>query len=468
MQKVRVLYLALLFFAGIASAGYAFGQVPGFKTVGTRDGLNNGTINSMCQDEHGNIWMATWDGVLKYNGNSVVTYLPVLGDSTSLPARRATRVMSDSKGNIWCLTTRGICRYNPSFDNYIRYSLDHESDTRTVPQGIFELDRTIYIRNNSDILYYLPLDSIYVKREFQPAVLNGIPGGTVSRMLSYDLMDGKAVLLCKRFPDNSGSQGSRVYLVRSSEGRTGHLDAEELFFSPKGIFVLQSDGEDRIYAGTRSGLYVFYHSGNQLMRVPGTTDLNISDLMITGNNRLWIATNRNGLAALDLHTGQLQRYLHDPGRANTIAGNVIYSLFQDFSGSLWIGHAGEGISILNLLYKPFETFRMNPNLENSLSDNTVFCFNQSRREILIGTNYDGLNVMRTSQQSGEATFTRIEFPRDFTDRVRFIAVWHIATESPGRFWMGTNFGLIHARRREGAWSFERYLEQENTGTIRQV
>ena len=57
------------------------GQDATFKSISTLDGLNNGTINSISQDEHGNIWMATWDGLMKYDGYTVKTYLPVLGDS---------------------------------------------------------------------------------------------------------------------------------------------------------------------------------------------------------------------------------------------------------------------------------------------------------------------------------------------------------------------------------------------------
>ena len=100
--------------------------------------------------------------------------------------------------------------------------------------------------------------------------------------------------------------------------------------------------------------------------MPDAKGLNIRDMYIGSDHRLWIATNGNGLAVMDLHTGDLKKYMHDPSRANTLAGNVIYSLFEDFSGNLWIGHAGEGVSILNLLNKPFETYRMDPNDKYSL------------------------------------------------------------------------------------------------------
>ena len=60
-------------------------------------------------------------------------------------------------------------------------------------------------------------------------------------------------------------------------------------------------------------------------------------------------------------------------------------MYEDFSGNLWIGYGGEGLSRIDLLQKPFKTFRMDPADPTSINDNTVFCFHESGQEMLVGT-----------------------------------------------------------------------------------
>jgi len=454
--------LAFLIFQSINA------QDPNFRIISTLDGLNNGTINSISQDEFGNIWMATWDGLMKYDGYTVNTYLPVLNDSTSLPARRVNEVMTDSDGNVWSLTTKGFCMYDKKYDRFIRFGQEIDLEVNGIPRGIFEMNHVLYVRYSKGFYYYLALDSFPGMTTFKRVNWVGIEESMLDRTLNYDVDRQQEVFLCQRSDNGAGNYTSSIFSAKNTKNNPGEIAAYKLFDVDDGIYVICSDGADRIFTGSPTGLYVYYRSENKIEEVSGAKGLNVRNMHITVDQRLWIATNGNGLAVMDLHTGEIKRFLHDPGRANTLAGNVIYSLFEDFSGHLWVGHGGEGVSILNLLNKPFETFRMDPNDAYSLSDNTVFCFNETNREILVGTNFDGLNFMKYDNQLKKPVFTKAKFPDEFTADVRFNAVWHIAKEDNNEFWLGTNFGLIFARKQSGKWNYQRFLQDENTGTIRQV
>lgn len=51
----------------------------------TSDGLPNNSIRYIYQDSKGFLWLATLNGLSRYDGNSFLTFRPEAGDKVSLP-----------------------------------------------------------------------------------------------------------------------------------------------------------------------------------------------------------------------------------------------------------------------------------------------------------------------------------------------------------------------------------------------
>ncbi len=69
-------------------------------------------------------------------------------------------------------------------------------------------------------------------------------------------------------------------------------------------------------------------------------NINVKELIISSDNRLWIGTKKSGLACLNLHNGSFSHFTHDPNKSNSILGNIIFSLYEDFWGySGWVMEA---------------------------------------------------------------------------------------------------------------------------------
>lgn len=66
------------------------GRVAGsdFRYLQTENGLPDGEINSIVQDSLGNMWLATWTGLIKYDGYYFDVFRPKLGDPASLPEKK--------------------------------------------------------------------------------------------------------------------------------------------------------------------------------------------------------------------------------------------------------------------------------------------------------------------------------------------------------------------------------------------
>ena len=76
--------------------------------------------------------------------------------------------------------------------------------------------------------------------------------------------------------------------------------------------------------------------------------IGVRDLQYSSDHALWITLDPVGLLRYDLHEGSNIQFNQDPQMPGSLLGDILISTFEDFSGNLWIGHRGDGLSILNL------------------------------------------------------------------------------------------------------------------------
>ena len=93
-----------------------FGQITGqntylsndrkFKKITLEDGLPGNSAISLLQDSKNFIWIGTFDGLVRYDGEQFKHYLPIKNDTTSLVGYNIVQLFEDSLGRIWIGTMR--------------------------------------------------------------------------------------------------------------------------------------------------------------------------------------------------------------------------------------------------------------------------------------------------------------------------------------------------------------------------
>ena len=73
-----------------------------------KDGLSQNTVADFLQDDKGYIWMATWNGLEKFDGYTFQNYKSYLTDDTRLEYNRIQQIIKSQKGNIWCITYNNL------------------------------------------------------------------------------------------------------------------------------------------------------------------------------------------------------------------------------------------------------------------------------------------------------------------------------------------------------------------------
>ena len=445
---ISLLIIVLLF------TGFSYGN--DFRYLKTENGLTDGEINSIVQDSTGNMWFATWSGLMKYDGYNIELFRPELGDTASLPDKKIKKLLVDSKDNLWVATATNLCRYQKLTKSFQTYSFEGIAPNTVNILNLFESDGFLIIHAVQG-LYTISLDetenSGFLAR-YQKVLSEG-------EELTYYFhytgsFDDKLLLVSNNTPGNAQIYFARLII----QNNLSHIEVT----STSELDVYVNDAEyipnrDMLFFATARGVFQFSISKMAFTGGRYFNNSDIQEILYVSNHKIYCALREPKLLYLDLHTGLTGSYESDPTVPGSLVNNEIHDLYEDFSGNLWIGHQGQGISIMNLYRKKFHTFRRNPNNKFTLSSNTVMCFNSTENEIIVGFRSSGLNVInKDNTQYGNPEFKRIPLLEEYTPGILHEGegIWDIAKQNDSLFWVGTDLGLYTLTRTNNNWQLEPY------------
>ncbi len=91
------------------------------ETFTTKNGLANDNVRALTIDSAGFLWVATWDGLSRYDGYSFDNYYHDQNDSLSLPYFSILNMLVDGKNNLWLITDdRIVAKYDRYNDRFTR------------------------------------------------------------------------------------------------------------------------------------------------------------------------------------------------------------------------------------------------------------------------------------------------------------------------------------------------------------
>jgi ligand-binding sensor domain-containing protein/signal transduction histidine kinase len=216
---------------------------------------------------------------------------------------------------------------------------------------------------------------------------------------------------------------------------------------------------------------------------------------------IWIGTgsafnadnlnNSGGLNRLNKTTGKFTRYLHDANDKHSLIDNRVRAIFEDSSGTFWVGTAGDGLHTMDRKKGSFERHQYDPAHPEKLSrppikknityadDHITFIKEDISGKIWIGTFQGGINVydpltQRTQWYGDDPKSKERIVSNEFwnayktRDGIIWITPWQttdfykispyqtklphnhigktvyaVMDDSLNSLWIGTNSGLIH-------------------------
>ena len=140
--------------------------------------------------------------------------------------------------------------------------------------------------------------------------------------------------------------------------------------------------------------------------------------------------------------------------------NSITCFLQDRQGFMWIGTKG---GLFRYDGYNFTSFNMEPNNENSLSDNYIRCMIEYSRDelILIGTNNGGLNIY--DKKTGQ--FSRFLHNEDDSTSIGSNTIFDLLEDEDGNIWLATILGGLNLFD-IGKKVFKKYfIDEKNPGSL---
>lgn len=74
-----------------------------FSHIGTRDGLSSAEVRKVQQDKKGFIWIATMNGLQRYDGQRFVNFLHETNNKNSIPNNTVFSILTGNKDRLWLL-----------------------------------------------------------------------------------------------------------------------------------------------------------------------------------------------------------------------------------------------------------------------------------------------------------------------------------------------------------------------------
>lgn len=323
-----------------------------FNHLSSRDGLSDPFVNAILQDDDGFLWFCTGKGLNRFDGYEFKTFFHIPGDSNSLVNSAVNCVDIDDSGDLWVGTGHGISKYLRKSNSFKSVVLNGSRQLNTIRAIYVKSDSVIWLGSNEGLIKYNPLDDSYL--QYQQDTTN-------NHSISHNIV--RAIM-----PDSKGN-----LWIGTFDGLNKFDPLKETFITYKPIVEQEADpinnliislqqdtDKDLLWVGTQTGLAKFNMETSHFkvfrneLGYSGIRDNVIKTISGPYNNQLWLGTNE-GIAIFEVGKEEFVTYRHNPYLNISLSNDVVKDIYQDRSGVIWIG-TNDGLSSFNLKRKQFNFY----------------------------------------------------------------------------------------------------------------
>jgi ligand-binding sensor domain-containing protein/signal transduction histidine kinase len=309
-----------------------------FLTYGA-SGLQNGkdlsspNVKCFCEDNNGNIWIGTSNGLNKLDTNGNFTYyFSAPAGKNTISGNVVNSIACDKDGNLWIGTDNGLNKFNINegvIEKYYNNPGDSTSLTSNViTRLLITRDNTLWAGTNTGLNKYLAAEKRF-----------------------------------KRFVND-------------------RTDTATL--SENSVLSMYEDKNNNLWIGTYAGLNrlnkdskTFSHYKKNINDTGSLSNNYVFSFCEGSDDKIWVGTG-GGLNEFDVSSGRFTYYLEKDGLPNS----VICGIEKDAAGNLWLS-SKKGLSRFNSANKTFSNFSANDGLQSNMFTEGAY-YKLAGGEILFG------------------------------------------------------------------------------------
>lgn len=406
-MKAIIKYTILFVF--INSSIFSQNQI-NFERYSLEDGLSQSVVLDIVQDSKGFIWIATQDGLNRFDGYEFKIYKNNPNDSNTISENWINVLHLDDNESLWLGTEYGgLNKFDLKTGNVTRLlsdSTNHNSLSHNTIRDIKEdVEGNLWIGTwGGGISVYNKNGNSFSTYKNESENINSLSSNFVRAICiaqNGTIWIGTGDGLNKSNKTNNSFE--RFY---NDENKVNSLT--ENF-----IVSVYEDKNQILWIGTRKGLNYFNPVLNEINRLvndpnnPNSFPANIVlDTFQDKDSTYWIATYLHGIVKFDF-SGNLPNinyeiFRNEDTNPKSISGNYVRKIYQDRGGTMWAGTWGAGLNKFNPLPQKFNHIKADKKQQISLSYPYVRSFMVDKdSNVWVGTHGKGIDVFNKTFTSKE-------------------------------------------------------------------
>lgn len=412
-----------------------------FHKLGLQQGLHDGTTRCIGQDKYGFIWIGSAGALNRFDGKNVAHFAYRPNDSSSPYSSQPMSIYSDPRGRLWIGYQTGLVRYDfgqaafmrmPAMENIFIYKIFSTADT-----SLFLATRRGFTRlhpQSGEAFHY------YLSEKSTHTALIGNP--------VFDIAFSNGKLFLATFKGlvifDPATDVALLIPIPILEGR--------------GIIAVAVDKQGNVWMGLHEALKLLkLKSDYKTVEVYDkylstdfyTQPLNVWDILVDAQNKVWVATSADGLLEYEESGNRFIIHLHNPQIPTSPAANNYRAIFQDDKGIIWLACDYDGVNFFTPDPNMFQTIFPFPDRLNERSRKIARAVTEDAIGNLWMGNHDG--VSRYNPQSDQyTTWRNMEGEKHviYNNMVR-----SILCDDDNNIWIGTSNGVNKYNNKTGQMEF---------------
>lgn len=436
-MKAQILFLFSIYCFLIGSTPVMKAQTGKFYS--TDKELSNSLINAVYQDRKGFIWIATENGLNKFDGTRFSIYRHNATDSTSLKNNYVRTLFEDSRGNFWIGCINGLQRYDRATDNFHELFISRK-DGRKNPHITSIIER----RNGDLWIATSGQGAISLKKNSNPAsfhIETELTDRIGSNYLNVIFEDSRQNLwiateekgLYRYSPESkelksykapyhiAGDDVSAICenahgqifvgtltkgLFRLSSRQEGNfepvlyqnrmnLNIRTLIIDTRGKLIIGTDGEGVKEYQPQQDIIV----DSEINAGPfDFSKSKVHSLIEDKDHNLWLGIFQKGLILVPGISNKFDYYGYKSIHNNTIGSSCVMAIHTDEQATIWIGTDNDGLYAINDQGKQLRHYTHQAGNPQSVPGTILCLYEDSNQELWLGSYFDGL--ARINKQTG--------------------------------------------------------------------
>jgi signal transduction histidine kinase/ligand-binding sensor domain-containing protein len=412
INRIKLIFSLTLFLSSISFQTNAQYSQPlkdyVIEVWSAEEGLPSNNLRHVSKDKNGFLWISTFNGLVRFDGNKFKTY--------------------DTE-NVSVLSTSAFYSVMPSEDGKLYIS--------TQSSGVIQLINGEFtkIKNSSTLPTSIQTTYLDPENRLWFGARNGgvyfLEDDKISRFSIPPFNDQSIMGFTNDVAGNLWIASEGAGIVRVVDGKVTVMTEAHGLVSNIVNSVYYHDG--KIYAGTEKGLSVY--ENEEWVTYPRFENIIINYIAEDSNSNLWFAADI-GLARLS-HNNEFE-FIDE---ANGLPSRQVSSVTFDDEDNIWLSTKQGGLVQLKL-----SNFR-NITPANGLSYKVVNVIEEDNKgNLYIGSDNGDIDVIR------DGKISKLNLKKDLTN----VSVKDIYADDDGTLWIATYDGLI---RKQG--KSEKYIKVED-------